>query len=82
MSLKLARCLHRYFYSSRSMLPQIQLAPHEDEIVTALDNFARILREQEPHLPAVELRIAGGWVRDKARCDCRLWKRLFLRSGA
>lgn len=42
---------------------QITLLPEEEELVSSLDRFAQHLRREEGK--EVELRIAGGWVRDK-----------------
>jgi hypothetical protein len=54
---------------SRSMAsssaPTITLTAQEDELVSLLDRFTVSLREKRPELEPLQLRIAGGWVRDK-----------------
>lgn len=42
---------------------RIQLIPEEEKLVSSLDAFAKELFNQKQQ--KVELRIAGGWVRDK-----------------
>ena len=44
----------------------LQLDAREERLIRALDDFSRHLRQSDPAL-APELRIAGGWVRDKVR---------------
>lgn len=46
-----------------SAASRIQLESPEESLISALDAFAKYLREKEQR--QVELRIAGGWVRDK-----------------
>ncbi|KZT55979.1 hypothetical protein CALCODRAFT_436382 [Calocera cornea HHB12733] len=43
----------------------ITLDPREDQICTILDDYAKFRKQEHPEEPAVECRIAGGWVRDK-----------------
>jgi tRNA nucleotidyltransferase (CCA-adding enzyme) len=65
----LANNVLRLSRNSRNMAtssgPAIALTPQEDEFVTLLDRFTASLREQRPELAPLQLRIAGGWVRDK-----------------
>ncbi|RKP27738.1 hypothetical protein SYNPS1DRAFT_32373 [Syncephalis pseudoplumigaleata] len=44
---------------------QVTLTEAEDQLCQLLDNATRWLGKERPDLPPVELRIAGGWVRDK-----------------
>jgi hypothetical protein len=60
----LCRLSHNMAVSSG---PTIVLTPQEDELVTLLDRFTASLRQQRPELAPLQLRIAGGWVRDKVR---------------
>ncbi|KAI8052499.1 hypothetical protein BDF22DRAFT_620791 [Syncephalis plumigaleata] len=44
---------------------QVILTESEDKLCQLLDSATQWLSEQQPERPRVELRIAGGWVRDK-----------------
>ncbi|GAA96769.1 hypothetical protein E5Q_03440 [Mixia osmundae IAM 14324] len=45
--------------------PSISLDQHEQILLDQLDKFCTLLRTQRSDLPPIELRVAGGWVRDK-----------------
>lgn len=51
--------------SSSPEVPTIQLDAHESAILDLIHRFTLHLGNARPDLPAVECRVAGGWVRDK-----------------
>jgi hypothetical protein len=51
--------------NTRQARMQVVLTESEDKLCQLLDNATQWLSEQQPERPRVELRIAGGWVRDK-----------------
>lgn len=48
-----------------STLPNIILLPEEEALVQSLDTFSKISPAGDASAKPVELRISGGWVRDK-----------------
>ena len=48
-------------------VPAIQLDAQESAILDLIHRFTLHLGNARPDLPAVECRVAGGWVRDKVR---------------
>lgn len=44
---------------------QILLTPLETRICGVLNQVTEYVASKQPHVPKIELRIAGGWVRDK-----------------
>ncbi|PVU94111.1 hypothetical protein BB561_002791 [Smittium simulii] len=57
--------LHESHFDSATAKPEIILTEKENKICDLLKKVCIYIKEKTPNQPQIELRIAGGWVRDK-----------------
>ena len=52
-------------HSAMTTTREFRLTEQEKELISLLKEITEHMKKEQPELPHVQLRIAGGWVRDK-----------------